>query len=92
MEFVFILGYSSHDDYSSDEKYKPRSRRDKNQKTTYKEDSSSSDEEFQPSDEDRPATKSRQRVAKRKAKSEDSEENVATPSSDESDVRPYFNY
>lgn len=76
-------GYSSYDDYSSDEKYKPRSRRDKGQRSNLKDDSfSGSDEEFNPSeDEERPPVKKRGR----KKKKSESEDSVETPTSDDSD-------
>ncbi|KAL1501539.1 hypothetical protein ABEB36_006842 [Hypothenemus hampei] len=86
-------GYSSHDDYSSDER-QGRARRDKGKRANLKDDSSS-DEEFNPGDvtdgsDDKPTSK-RKRGRARKGSSEEDEEEEASltdASSDESDDMP----
>lgn len=87
--YVFLLGYSSHDDsYSSDERHATRARRDKGKRTNLKDESSSgSDEDFHPSDEEERPRATR---GKRKRKGTQSEDDVSdvgeSGSSDESDV------
>lgn len=86
-------GYSSHDDYSSDERQATRARRDKGKRSNLKDESSSeSDEDFNPSDasDEKPRGKL-QRNKRKKAQSDDEpselEESV---SSEESDVCIYY--
>ncbi|KAJ8926026.1 hypothetical protein NQ315_009881, partial [Exocentrus adspersus] len=88
-------GYSSHDDFSSDERQSSRARRDKGKRTNLKDDSSS-DEEFQPNQsdgsEDRPRLNKRKRKSRKKDSSEEEEEEeeseASVGSSDESDDEP----
>ncbi|XP_066154579.1 protein DEK isoform X4 [Euwallacea fornicatus] len=77
-------GYSSHDDYSSDERHASRAKRDK--------DESSSDEDFKPGDvsegsDDKPRKRKRGRPRKGGSSDED-EASLTEGSSDESDDAP----
>lgn len=84
-------GYSSHDDYSSDDKQSSRTRRDKGKRMNLKDDSSS-DEEFQPNQsdgsEDRPKVNKRKRKGQKKDSSEEEASEASVASSDESDDEP----
>ncbi|XP_076268882.1 protein Dek isoform X2 [Rhynchophorus ferrugineus] len=86
-------GYSSHDDYSSDEKQASRSRRDKGKRSNLKDDTSS-DEEFKPddasdaSDEKPRAVSKRKRGRAKKGSSEEDEASLSGGSSDDSDEEP----
>ncbi|XP_066249759.1 protein DEK-like isoform X2 [Euwallacea similis] len=78
------VGYSSHDDYSSDERHTSRAKRDK--------DESSSDEDFKPGDvsegsDDKPRKRKRGRPRKGGSSDED-EASLTEGSSDESDDAP----
>ena len=88
-------GYSSHDNYSSDEKHSGRSGRDKGRRSNLKDDSSSaSDEDFEPSDEgsdEKPRVTKRKRVDRKKVDSEDEDASeMESASSDDSDVSYYL--
>ncbi|ENN83560.1 protein DEK isoform X1 [Dendroctonus ponderosae] len=86
-------GYSSHDDYSSDERHASRARRDKGKRANLKDDSSS-DEEFKPgdvsdaSDEKPRAASKRKRGRNKKGSSEEDEISLSGGSSEESDDLP----
>ncbi|CAG9764007.1 unnamed protein product [Ceutorhynchus assimilis] len=90
------VGYSSHDDYSSDDKQASRSRRDKVGKRANLKEDSSSDEEFKPgdasdaSDEKPRAVGKRKRGRPKKGSSEEEElaSSLSGGSSDESDDAP----
>lgn len=87
-------GYSSHDNYSSDERHSARSARDKGKRLNLKDDSSSaSDEDFEPSDDgsdEKPSVKKRKRSERKKLDSEDEEASeIETASSEDSDVRSF---
>lgn len=90
-------GYSSHDNYSSDERHSGRSGRDKGKRSNLKDDSSSaSDEDFEPSDEgsdEKPRVTKRKRVDRKKVESDDDEDASdmeSGSSDDDSDVRIFF--
>lgn len=79
-------GYSSHDDYSSDER-QSRARRDKGKRANLKDDSSS-DEEFKPgeaSDASEEKPRKRKRGRGKRGSSEEDEASLSEASSDESD-------
>ncbi|RZC40689.1 DEK, partial [Asbolus verrucosus] len=83
-------GYSSHDNYSSDERHSGRSGRDKGRRSNLKDDSSSaSDEDFEPSDEgsdEKPRVTKRKRVDRKKVESDDEDASeMESASSDDSD-------
>ncbi|XP_050296309.1 protein DEK-like isoform X2 [Anthonomus grandis grandis] len=89
------LGYSSHDDYSSDEKQTSRARRDKGKRSNLKDDSSS-DEEFKPPGESDASDEKPRSASKRKrgrpkkqgGSSEEDEVSISGASSDESEDAP----
>ncbi|XP_030765269.1 protein DEK-like [Sitophilus oryzae] len=86
-------GYSSHDDYSSDERHASRARRDKGKRANLK-DETSSDEEFKPDDASDGSDEKPRNVAKRKrgrakkGSSEEDEASLTEGTSDESDDEP----
>ncbi|XP_050296311.1 protein DEK-like isoform X4 [Anthonomus grandis grandis] len=89
------IGYSSHDDYSSDEKQTSRARRDKGKRSNLKDDSSS-DEEFKPPGESDASDEKPRSASKRKrgrpkkqgGSSEEDEVSISGASSDESEDAP----
>ncbi|CAH0551023.1 unnamed protein product [Brassicogethes aeneus] len=82
-------GYSSHDDYSSDEKNSPRGRRDKGKRPNLKDDTSSeSDEDFHPSDESEEKPRPIKRRGRKKAVSEEELSDASDAFTDESDDEP----
>lgn len=86
-------GYSSHDDYSSDERQATRARRDKGKRSNLKDESSSeSDEDFNPSDasDERPRVKPQKGKRKKPQSDDEPSELEESLSSEESEVFNYF--